>query len=92
MDKADRVAHYAAAKRATAGKITQIEDGKFVSSWVGKLRGMIVSAADGTYKHATKDDALECARGFRDRCRAEIEKRGLPHNARHKPRAEGTSA
>ena len=71
MDKAEKVKHYATAKRITAGKITQIEDGVFVSSWVGKLRGMIVSAPDGTYKHSTKEDAIACASDFRERCRAE---------------------
>ena len=78
MDKSDKIKHYARARKPTAGTITQFDDGKFVTSWVGKLRGMIVSAADGTYKHATKDAALACAEDFRTRCRNELQARGIP--------------
>ena len=77
MDKAGKIKHYATAKRATARTITQIENGNFVTSWVGKLRGMIISAEDGTYKHQTKEAALACATEFRERCLAEATKRGI---------------
>jgi hypothetical protein len=76
MKTAEKAAHYATAPRVTAARITQIQDGRFVSSWVGKLRGMVVSDINDNYKHPTREAALECARNFRERCRAE-----LPHNA-----------
>ena len=41
----ERLLHYATAKRATAGKITQIENGKLVTHWAGKLRGTFVKLA-----------------------------------------------
>lgn len=77
VNKNEKLKHYARARKPTAVKITQIEGGMFVTSWVGKLRGMIVSAADGTYKHATKEAALACAEDFRQRCRNALEARGI---------------
>lgn len=82
MNKAEKIVHYATAPRATAGTITQIQGGRLVSSWGGKLRGMIVSDADGNYKHPTREAAIECARNFRERRRAEAAK--LPHNFRNR--------
>lgn len=78
MGKNEKLKYYARARKPVAGTITQIEDGNFVTSWVGKLRGMIVSAADGTYKHLTKDAAVACAEDFRQRCRDELHKRRIP--------------
>ena len=63
--KKERAKFYAEAPRATAGRISQIEGGKFVDFWVGKLRGRVVSMNDG-WRWATKDEALDCARRFRE--------------------------
>ena len=77
VNKIEKLKHYARARKPTAETITQIEGGMFVTSWVGKLRGMIVSEADGTYRHATKEAALACAEDFRQRCRNALEARGI---------------
>lgn len=77
MDQNEKLISYATAPKAYAGTITQIENGDFVTHWVGKLRGKIVSAADGCYKFASRDAAVECARNFRERCRQDAAARGL---------------
>lgn len=74
--KAERVKFFATAPRASAGKIRQLEDGEFRTYWVGKLRGHIVSDPDTEmrYRFGSKDDALDCARRFREHARKEMEK------------------
>ncbi|ABL01315.1 hypothetical protein Ppro_3724 (plasmid) [Pelobacter propionicus DSM 2379] len=69
---------YATAKRITVGTITQIEDGNFVTSFVGKLRGKIVSRPeDGAYKFSTQTEARECAHSFRQKAQVEARNLGL---------------
>lgn len=77
MTKEQKIQHYATAKRATAGKITQIVNRKFKSFWVGKLRGTIVSHSDGNYRFNDRQAALECARGVRGRCRTFAKQLGI---------------
>lgn len=67
MTFGERLQYYATAKRITVGTIHQFIDGDFKRFFVGKLRGRIVSRiGDGQYKFDNKDDAYECAAGFRD--------------------------
>lgn len=68
MTKKEKIKLYASAPRAYAGTISQIVDGDFVTYWVGKLRGRIVSLAGGEYKFGTKNEAIDCARRFRMKC------------------------
>lgn len=73
---AEKLTAYATAPKVTAGVIGQIEDGKFVNYWCGKLRSQFVQTGD-TWKSPTKELAIESARQFRDECRAEAIAKGL---------------
>jgi len=77
VTKEEKIKHYATAKRATAGTISQLIDGNFKTYWVGKLRGMVVSYAGKNYKFDTKEKALECARSFRQSCIDEANSKGI---------------
>ena len=77
MSKEEKIRFYATAPRATVGTISQIVDRDFRTYFVGKLRGRIVSGADGEYRHSTKEAALECARWFRRMAREEAAKAGI---------------
>ena len=77
MTKREKIKFYATAPRAYAATISQIEDGDFVQYWVGKLRGRIVSYKGQQYKFKTKDEAIECARRFRQSCRDDAERLGI---------------
>lgn len=72
----ERLTAYAAAPKVTAGVIRQIEGGKIVAYWCGKLRGQFVQTCD-TWKSPTKELALESARQFREGCRAEAIAKGF---------------
>lgn len=67
-------ARYVAGGRAIVGTITQVEDKKLVTSYVGKVRGAIVSGKDGIYKFANRADALQCAREFIAHAKNEVER------------------
>ena len=67
---------YATAPKATAGIISQIENGNFVDYWCGKLRGKFVQVGP-TWKATTKAQALATARLFREQCMAEAKAKGL---------------
>jgi len=70
MTHDEKLVFYATAPRAYADKINQVIDGDFVTSFVGKLRGKIVThPTNGMYKFPTADEAKDCARAFRDFCR-----------------------
>lgn len=71
-----RLAWYATAPRAGAATIHQIEDWKLVRYWVARLRGKNVML-HGKWKHATREEAVETARAFRESCRAEAEALGI---------------
>lgn len=77
MTQHERAEYWATAKRATAGTIGQLEHKNFRTYWVGKLRGMIVTRPDGTWKFDTKPEAIDAARQFRDMARNKI----MPPNA-----------
>lgn len=57
-------AAYFAAGRATVGTISQVEGDKLVRSYVGKVRGVIVSNGQDMYMFKTPDEARACARWF----------------------------
>lgn len=80
MTYEEKLIKYATAPRARASVIQQIEeqDGKkvIVASWVGMLRGVIVTT-DAGYKFDNKPDALENARKFRETARREASALGL---------------
>ena len=71
-----RLLHYATAKRATAGQITNIVDGEFTTKWAGKLHGKFVKLGD-EFKKDTKSQALDVARRYRQSCIDEALKSGL---------------
>lgn len=72
----EKLLHYATAKRATAGQITNIVDGDFVTMWAGKLNGVFVKL-DDEFKKDTKEEALDVARRYRKHCIDEAVKLGL---------------
>ncbi len=72
----EKLIHYATAPRATAGKITQIVDGEFVTYWAGRLRGVFVKLGD-EFKFDNKKDAISLARRYRQECIDEAKSRGL---------------
>ena len=71
-----KLVDYATAPKASAGIICQIENGDFVKHWCGKLRGKFIQVGP-TWKAASKQQAVEKARGFREQCRAEAKAKGL---------------
>lgn len=71
-----KLVFYATAKKATAAIISQIENGDFVNYWCGKLRGKFVQVGPD-WKAATKQQAIESARLFREQCRTEAQAKGL---------------
>ena len=71
-----KLIHYATAPKASAGIISQIENGDFVNYWCGKLRGKFVQVGP-TWKAANKQQALDSARLFREQCRTEAKAKGL---------------
>ena len=77
MTNEEKTVFYATAPRAYAGTISQIIDGNFVTYWVGKLRGKIVSLPGGQYKFDTKQEAIECAKSFRKSCIDDAKRLGL---------------
>ncbi len=77
MTKEEKLQFYATAPRAYAGTISQIVDGDFRTYWVGKLRGKIVSTVGNEYKFDTKEEAINCARNFRNICRREAKELGI---------------
>jgi hypothetical protein len=76
MTYEERLVHYATASRATAGKITNIVDGRFVTKWAGRLGGTFVSM-NGKWKFTNKQDALALARDYRQSCFDEAKSKGL---------------
>lgn len=72
----EKLIHYATAPRATAGTITQLVDGDFVTQWAGRLRGVFVKMGD-EFRFDKKADALALARRYRQSCRDEAVKLGL---------------
>ena len=77
MTKEEKIKYYATAPRAYTGTISPIVNGDFRTYWVGKLRGKIVSTVGSDYKFDTKDEAIACARNFRDICRREAKELGI---------------
>lgn len=75
----EKLIHYATAKRVTAGKITQLSEGEFVTFWAGRVRGKFVKNGDH-FKFNDKESALNFARKWRDDCIEEANKRGLLSN------------
>lgn len=71
-----KLVDYATAPKATAGIISQIENGNIVNHWCGRLRGKFVQTGP-TWKSSTKQQALESARLFRQQCRDEAKAKGL---------------
>jgi hypothetical protein len=71
-----KLIHYATASRASAGIISQIQNGDFVNYWCGKLRGKFVQVGP-SWKAATRQQAIESARQFREQCRTEAQAKGL---------------
>jgi len=71
-----KLVDYATAPKASAGTICQIENGDFVKHWCGKLRGRFIQVGT-TWKAASKQQAIENAREFREQCRAEAKAKGL---------------
>lgn len=67
-------ARYMAGGRATVGTITQLEDKKLVTSYVGKVHGKIISGADGIYKFTNRAEALQCACEFIAHAKNEVER------------------
>lgn len=57
----DEQACYMSSGRLTTGTITQIENGQFVTYWVARTRGYVVSM-DDNWKHETKEAAREYGR------------------------------
>lgn len=57
----DEQARYMSSGRLTTGTITQIENGQFVTYWVARTRGYVVSM-DDNWKHKTKEAAREYGR------------------------------
>jgi hypothetical protein len=76
MTYEEKLIHYATAPRATAGEITSIVDGRFVTKWAGRLRGIFVSM-NGEWKFTNKQDALALARAYRQSCFDEAKSKGL---------------
>lgn len=64
------------APKVSAGIISQIENGNFVTYWCGKLRGKFVQVGP-TWKASTNQQAKESARKFRAECLAEAKAKGL---------------
>lgn len=60
-----KLVDYATATKASAGTIYQIENGDFVKHWCEKLRGNFIQVGP-TWKAATKQQAIEKAREFRE--------------------------
>jgi hypothetical protein len=71
-----KLLHYATAPRATAGKLTQLIDGNFITFWAGKLRGVFVKLGDD-FKFDNKEDALNLARKYRQECINEAKLKGI---------------
>ena len=69
----EKLIWYATAPRATAGKLTQYENGNFVTYWAGKLRGTFVMIG-GEFKFNNKLDAINLARRYRESCAEELAK------------------
>ena len=72
----EKLIHYATAPRATAGEITSVVNGRFVTKWAGRLRGAFVSMS-GEWKFTNKEDALALARRYRQDCFDEAKSKGL---------------
>lgn len=72
----EKLLHYATAPRATAGKITNLVDGDFVTYWAGRLRGVFVKLGDD-FKFDNKEDALNLARRYRQECINEARVKGI---------------
>ena len=68
-----KLVRYAGAKRATAKKLY---DKDFNESWAGRLKGTFVKL-DDEFKKPTKEEALDVARRFRQRCKEEAIEKGL---------------
>jgi hypothetical protein len=69
MTKEERAQYFATGK-VTIGTITQLLDKSLSTSFVGKLRGRIVSdPKSDVYKWDNKDDARKAAEAFREFCR-----------------------
>jgi hypothetical protein len=77
VTKEDRIKLFATAPKASAGTITQIEDGKMRTYWLGKLRGKFVADIGGRYKFDSRAEAVECARQFREHAKSEAARLGI---------------
>lgn len=77
MTRNENIVFYATAKRASAGEIHQIVDGCFKRFWIGRLRGMFVGPTGGKWKFDTREEAVDCARRFRQGCIDEAIELGL---------------
>lgn len=71
----ERLVYFATAPRATAKRLAKITDDHIVHYWSGRLRGIFVKPKEG-FEYATKEDALNAARLFRQRCRDEAIQKG----------------
>lgn len=63
MTRDERFVHMATANRVTVGTITQLVDGKLKTSFVAKVRGVIVSD-NGEWKFETPEEAQKFGRGL----------------------------
>ena len=72
----EKLIHYATAPRATAGEITSMVNGRFVTKWAGRLRGTFVSMS-GEWKFTNKEDALALARRYRQDAFDKAKAKGL---------------
>lgn len=76
MTYEQRLVHLATAPRVTAKQIQQVVDHQLRGFWIGRLRGKFVGG-ENSYKHDSREAALDCARKIRADCRAEAERKGL---------------
>lgn len=74
-DRLEKLRHYATGK-VTTGYITQVIEKSLIRSYVGKVRGMVVSRTgengDQVWKFATEGEARTHAVLWRESCRKEL--------------------
>lgn len=70
--------------RATTGTIGQFDEQKreFYTSYVGKVRGRIISGRNGEWKFETEQEAQEAADWFLQNCKDYVGQRNTPAEAR----------
>jgi hypothetical protein len=67
------LAKFAAAKRASAGRVQVVEDYGIRSFWVPRLAGVYVYGPGNGWQYATRAEAVAAARWARDRARISLE-------------------